>query len=244
VSDGVGPVATAQAFIDWTHGRVLGFAVPADGGVRHERVELCLDGVPVTSAVAQASVFDFTESWGGLALPPQEGCAFALRIPQASLLPSQLNAGAVQLGVRDSQGRWLLEQPLQGPHELLALTEGAPLDLLYTVVFEQVREGVLRGRVHDRHRLGRQPALLARLNDGPEVPLQMAGPMDETGHFAFELALPLEALVEGENWLKVQGLEAQPLASYPIVWAWPRTRLPNAVCRCWRPRCSSSSSCC
>lgn len=215
MSEGVGRTV-GEAFIDWAQGRVLGFAVPLDESVRHERVELCLDGVAVTSAVAQTSVFDFSEAWGGLSLPPQESCAFALRIPQASLLPSQLQAGAVKLGVRDGQGKWLLEQVLQGPHELLALTEGAPLDLLYGVVFEQVCEGVLRGRVQDRYRLGHQPTLLVRLNEGPAVPLQMDGPADEAGHFAFEFMLPLHELAEGENWLKVQGLEGQPLAAYPI----------------------------
>lgn len=215
MSDGSG-LSISHAFIDWAHGRVLGFAVPADESVRHERVELCLDGVPLTSAVAQRSVFDFTAAWGGLPEPPREGCAFALRIPQACLLPSQLDAGTVRLGVRDSQGRWLLDQVLQGPHEVLALTEGAPLDLLYTVAFERVREGVLRGRVQDRHRLGRLPALQARLNDGVAEPLAFAGPMDDAGCFSFELSLPLEALVDGENRVQVQGLEGQPLASYPI----------------------------
>lgn len=211
-----GLVEPPHAVIDWARGQVLGFAVPADESVRHERVELCLDGVPITSNVAHRSVFDFTEAWGGLPVPPREDCAFSLRIPQATLLPSQLEGDAVQLGVRDSRGRWLLEQKLQCPHEVLALTEGAPLDLLYTVVFEQVRGGLLRGRVHDRHRLGRLPALQARLNDGTPVPLPLAGAMDDAGNFSFELSLRLEALVDGENRLHVQGPEGQPLASYPI----------------------------
>ncbi|WP_374585484.1 hypothetical protein [Ideonella dechloratans] len=210
------PGRLSHAVIDWSHGRVLGFAVPADEAVRHERVELCLDGVALTSAVAQRSMFDFNEAWGGLPIPPREGCAFSLRIPQASLLPSQLEADAVLLGVRDSQGRWLLEQRLRGPHEVLALTEGAPLDLLYSVAFDRVREGVLRGHVHDRHRLGHVPALQTRLNDGTPVPLPFAGAMDHAGNFSFELSLPLEALVDGENRLHVQGPEGQPLASYPI----------------------------
>lgn len=216
MSEGAATVLTAQAFVDWSRGRVLGFAVPMDEAVRYERVELCLDGVPVASVVAQTSVFDFNESWGGLPVPPRESCAFALRIPQARLLPGQLVADTVLLGVRNSQGHWLLEQTLRGPHEVLALTEGAPLDLLYSVTFQQVRDGVLCGRVRDRHRLGRLPALQVRLNDGVAAPLPMAGPMDEAGDFAFELALPMAALVEGENRLQVEGLEGQPLAGYPI----------------------------
>ena len=114
--------ATGEAFIDWAQGRVLGYAVPLDESIRHERVELCLDGVAVTSAVAQTSVFDFAEAWGGLALPPQESCAFVLRIPQASLLPSQLQAGTVKLGVRDGKGDWLLEQVLQVTKNLVIIS--------------------------------------------------------------------------------------------------------------------------
>lgn len=206
----------AQATIDWSGGRVLGFACSADDTVRYERVVLRLDGVDVTSAVADRSVFEFGEAWAGLSEPAREECAFALRIPQAVLLPAQLDANAVELEVRDGRGTSLLRQRLRSPYEVLALTEGAPVDLLYEVDFGRVRDGLMRGCLRDRYRLGRAPAVLMRFNDGASQPLPLLGGMDEAGEFHFELSLPLEALNEGDNRLQLTGLEGQPLASYPI----------------------------
>jgi hypothetical protein len=94
-------------------GQVVGFALPADEGVLHERVTLCLDGVPVTSAVASQSVFALGDAWGGLPVPAREQSAFALRIPQGRLLPAHL-AASLTLQLRDSQGRCCWRTPWRG----------------------------------------------------------------------------------------------------------------------------------
>lgn len=205
----------AAACIDWARGQVIGFALPEDDGVLHECVTLCLDGLPMTSAVASLSVFALDDAWGGLPLPAREQSAFALRIPQGRLLPVHL-AAPQTLQVRDSLGRVLLEEALSGPAAVLALTEGVPLDLLYEARFRAVVEGALLGEVLDRHGLGQRPPLRFSLNDEPAQPVPWLD--EDTGGSVHRFAIPLlvERLVHGANRLCLKGLEGQPLACYPI----------------------------
>lgn len=206
----------AAASIDWAGGRVLGFALPADEGVLHERVTLCLDGVPVTSAVACQSVFALEEAWGGMPLPPREQSCFAMRIPQGRLLPSHLAATQTTLQVQDSQGAVLLEAVLAGLPGLLSLTEGAPVDLLYEVRFRAVVRGEVQGEVFDRYGLGRRPPLRFSFNDGPAQAVPWLDEAAVDGLHRFAIALPVEQLEQGTNRLCLTGLEGQPLACYPI----------------------------
>lgn len=206
----------AAASIDWAGGRVLGFALPADEGVLHERVTLCLDGVPVTSAVASQSVFALEEAWGGMPLPPREQSCFAMRIPQGRLLPSHLAATQTTLQVQDSQGAVLLEAVLAGLPGLLSLTEGAPVDLLYEVRFRAVVRGEVQGEVFDRHGLGLRPPLRFSFNDGPAQAVPWLDEAAEDGLHRFAIPLPVEQLEQGANRLCLTGLEGQPLACYPI----------------------------
>lgn len=206
----------AAASIDWAGGRVLGFALPADEGVLHERVTLCLDGVPVTSAVASQSVFALEEAWGGMPLPPREQSCFAMRIPQGRLLPSHLAATQTTLQVQDSQGAVLLEAVLAGLPGLLSLTEGAPVDLLYEVRFRAVVRGEVQGEVFDRHGLGRRPPLRFSFNDGPAQAVPWLDEAAVDGLHRFAIPLPVEQLEQGTNRLCLTGLEGQPLACYPI----------------------------
>lgn len=204
------------ACIDWASGQVLGFALPDGDDVLFERVTLTLDGLPMASAVANRSVFQLGDAGGGLPVPAREHCGFALRIPQGRLLPSHLEPMSRTLAVEDSRGRCLLETFLPGGVAVLALTEGAPVDLLYEVRFQGVHAGALQGEVRDRLGLGHRPPLCARFNDGPAQPvpwLASAGLPDVHG---FEIPLPIDALQAGANWLQITGLEGQPLASYPI----------------------------
>jgi len=205
----------AAACIDWAGGQVIGFALPADEGILHERVTLCLDGVPVTSAVASQSVFALGDAWGGLPVPAREQSAFTLRIPQGRLLPAHLVA-SLTLQLRDSQGQVLLEETLAGPAALLALTEGAPVDLLYEVRFRAVVGGMLQGEVVDRLGLGRRPALRLSINDGPAQAVPWLAESAEDSVHRFAIALPVESLTHGANQLCLTGLEGQPLACYPI----------------------------
>lgn len=210
------PTVAGVACIDWGGGRVLGFALPADDGVLYERVTLTLDGLPLVSAVANRSVFELSEAWGGLPVPAREQSGFALRIPQGRLLPSHLGAAPLTLAVHDSQGRCLLEASLAGGPAVLALTEGAPVDLLYEVHFQGVEAGAVQGAVLDRLGLGHRPALCAHFNDGPAQPVPWLGGAAEAGVHRFEIPLPTASLQAGTNLLQLTGLEGQPLASYPI----------------------------
>lgn len=206
----------AAACIDWAGGRVLGFALPADEGVLHERVTLCLDGVPVTSAVASQSVFALEEAWGGMPLPPREQSCFAMRIPQGRLLASHLAAAQTTLQVLDSQGAVLLDTVLAGPPGVLSLTEGAPVDLLYEARFRAVVRGEVQGEVLDRHGLGRRPPLRFSFNDGPAQAVPWLDEAAEDGLHRFAIPLPVAQLEQGANRLSLTGLEGQPLACYPI----------------------------
>jgi hypothetical protein len=72
----IGAVPLAQARIDWGHGRIIGFSVPADDALAFDVVQLWLDGRCVASAVANLSVFDFARDLAGLNLPSREHSAF------------------------------------------------------------------------------------------------------------------------------------------------------------------------
>ncbi|MCA6215273.1 hypothetical protein KGA65_01840 [Ideonella sp. B7] len=210
------PSVAGAACIDWAGGQVLGFALPATDDVLYERVTLTLDGLPLVSAVANRSVFELGEAWASLPVPAREQSGFALRIPQRRLLPSHLSAAPLTLAVQDSQGRCLLETSLAGGAAVLALTDGAPVDLLYEVHFQGVEGGSLLGEVRDRLGLGHRPPLCVRFNEGPAQPVPWLGEPAEAGVHRFEIPLAAESLQAGANLLQLTGREGQPLASYPI----------------------------
>lgn len=207
---------SGAARIDWEHGQVVGFALPEEPCSPYATVTLMLDGLPMTSAVAKQSVFSLGDAWGGLPVAPQEQCAFAMRIPQGRLLPSHLEEPQLTLSVQDGHGRFLMQEVLPGPLGVLALTAGAPLDLLYEVRFGEVRAGAVCGEVIDRQRLGLRPPLMARLNEGESMPMPWLDGRAEAGTHRFELPLPVANLHAGTNMLYVTSPEGHPLACYPI----------------------------
>ncbi|GAA0760144.1 hypothetical protein LRH25_00715 [Ideonella azotifigens] len=208
-------MAAHGARIDWAKARVIGFSVPADAGEVFDVVELALDDRVVSTAVANRSVFELAQALAGLPLPSREACAFELRVPSGSLLPSQLGQDSVRLTVRSTRGDLVFEHALQGPQELLHMADGAPLDLLYEVQFRGVRDGALHGVVLDKLGSGRQPTLYWRLNEGPPERLWLDSAGDARAHF-FLCDLPVKVLSEGRNLLHVTGRDGQPLAVYPI----------------------------
>lgn len=208
-------VSRGAAAIDWSQGGVVGFAVADDPSVV-AAVELWLDGVRVASGVAATSVFEMADALRGLPVPAREHSGFVLRIPQGALLPRHLETAGVLLELRVVGGAVLLAQRLERPQDLLLLTEGAPVDLLYEVRFLPLRAGTVRGVVSDRHGLGRPPRLLIRLNDGPAQPLPLHEATADGRSHLFEWPLPATQLAAGENQVRVTGLDSQPLAQYPL----------------------------
>ncbi len=212
----IGAVPLAQARIDWGHGRIIGFSVPADDALAFDVVQLWLDGRCVASAVANLSVFDFARDLAGLNLPSREHSAFELRIPQAALLPGQIGDGMVALEVRTTRGAPVLATSIQGLHELLRLTDGAPVDLLYQVRFHGLAAGALQGCVVNLHGVSQRPALLARLNDQGAEPLAFYESAADGSVHHFSIPVRIDRLVNGVNQISVVGPDNQPLGSYPI----------------------------
>jgi hypothetical protein len=215
-SAAIGAVPLAQARIDWGHGRIIGFSVPADDALAFDVVQLWLDGRCVASAVANLSVFDFARDLAGLNLPSREHSAFELRIPQAGLLPAQIGNGSVELEVRTTRGTSVLATAIQGLHELLRLTDGAPVDLLYQVRFHGLASGALQGCVVNLHGVSQRPALLARLNDQSPEPLAFYESAADGSVHHFSIPVRIDRLINGVNQLSVVGPDGQPLGSYPI----------------------------
>ena len=212
----IGAVPLAQARIDWGHGRIIGFSVPADDALAFDVVQLWLDGRCVASAVANLSVFDFARDLAGLNLPSREHSAFELRIPQAALLPGQIGDGMVALEVRTTRGASVLATSIQGLHELLRLTDGAPVDLLYQVRFHGLAAGALQGCVVNLHGVSQRPALLARLNEQGAEPLAFYESAADGSVHHFSIPVRIDRLVNGVNQISVVGPDNQPLGSYPI----------------------------
>ncbi|HJV70909.1 hypothetical protein [Ideonella sp.] len=215
-SAAIGAVPLAQARIDWGHGRIIGFSVPADDALAFDVVQLWLDGRCVASAVANLSVFDFARDLAGLNLPSREHSAFELRIPQAALLPGQIGESPVSLAVRTTRGLPVLETSVQGLHELLRLTDGAPVDLLYQVRFHGLSGGALQGCVINLHGVSQRPALMARLNDQGAEPLAFYESAADGSVHHFSIPVRVDRLVDGVNQISVVGPDDQPLGSYPI----------------------------
>lgn len=213
----IGAVPLAQARIDWGHGRIIGFSVPADDALAFDVVQLWLDGRCVASAVANLSVFDFARDLAGLHLPSREHSAFELRIPQAALLPGQIGNNAVALEVRTTRGGSVLSTSIQGLHELLRLTDGAPVDLLYQVRFHGLEAGALQGCVVNLHGVSQRPALLARINEQAAEPLAYYESAADGRVHHFSIPVRIDRLIDGANQVSVVGPDGQPLGSYPIM---------------------------
>ncbi|MFD2453269.1 hypothetical protein [Ideonella paludis] len=62
----------AEARIDWSLGRVIGFSVPADVDAAFDVVQLLLDGQCVNTAVANLSVFELARDLLGCAYPREK----------------------------------------------------------------------------------------------------------------------------------------------------------------------------
>jgi hypothetical protein len=203
------------ARIDWGSGRILGFSVPEGDATLFDVVQLLVDGQCLVSAVANLSVFEFATELAGLPLPSREQSAFALRIPQASLLPDHITPGAL-LEVRTARGSTVFSQTLRGLHQLLQLTDGAPADLLYDIQVRGLRAGAVQGVVVDRHGSGMRPVLKVRLNDRPAelLPIYESAADGSLHHFA--VPLRPEHLLAGPNLLHILSASEQPLLSYPI----------------------------
>ncbi|MEK8030646.1 hypothetical protein AACH06_07385 [Ideonella sp. DXS29W] len=212
----IGAVPLAQARIDWGHGRIIGFSVPADDALAFDVVQLWLDGRCVASAVANLSVFDFARDLAGLNLPSREHSAFELRIPQAALVPGQVGNGSVELEVRTTRGTSVLAAAIQGLHELLRLTDGAPVDLLYQVRFHGLASGAVQGCVVNLHGVSQRPALLVRLNDQSPEPLAFYESAADGSVHHFSIPVRMDRLISGVNQISVVGPDGQPLGSYPI----------------------------
>lgn len=214
VTDAAFPLADAR--IDWGHGRVIGYSVPAAEGQAFDVVQLLLDEHCILSAVANRSVFDLARDLAGMKLPAREQSAFELRIPQGCLLPGHLNEGGVKLSVQTAQGTPIFEYLIKGPHELLRLTDGAPADLMYEVQFRQVQDGAVQGIVRDRHGTGVRPQLQVRLNEHPPEPLAIYESSADGRVHLFSVGLRADRLATGANHLHVQTAEGLTMASYPI----------------------------
>jgi hypothetical protein len=211
------PLAHAQ--IDWGEGRIVGYSVPPAEGLAFDVVRLLLDGQCVLSSVANRSVFEpgLGLDLGALPLPAREHSAFALRIPSAHLLPGHVGSAGLQLSLLNSGGHTVFKQTLADLHQLLRLTDGVPVDLLYQVSFSHLEGGRVLGSVRDLHGSGARPALLSRLNDHPALPLLLFDcPFHSEQHYQFAVQLPPDQLSEGDNRLQILSPAGQPMAIYPI----------------------------
>lgn len=206
----------AKARIDWGRGRLIGFSVPADDATTFDVVQLLLDGRHVAAAVANLSVFDFAQDLAGLPLPAREQAAFELRIPQIGLLPSQIGDAGVSLEIRTAKGVPVFETTLHGVQELLRLTEGAPLDLLYQVRWHGFSGGAVQGTLINHHRISPRPSLLVRVNNHPPEPLAFFEASNDGGAHHFSVPLRNDRLVDGNNQVAIVGADGQTLGSYPI----------------------------
>jgi hypothetical protein len=204
------------ARIDWGRGRIIGFSVPASGDAPFDVVRLYLGEHCVMSAVANLSVFEMARDLAGLRMPSREQSAFELRIPQGGLLPRHLGEGPVALSVRTAAGVPIFETTIDGARELLHLTEGAPVDLLFEVNFRHVQAGAVQGVVRDRHGAGVRPSLQVRLNDHPGEPLAIFNTSADGLVHHFSHPLRADRLHDGVNSLHITSETGQPLASYPI----------------------------
>lgn len=210
------PAPLARARIDWGRGRIIGFSVPADDATAFDVVQLMLDGRHVAAAVANLSVFDFAQDLAGMPLPAREQAAFELRIPQMSLLPGQIGEGGVHLEVRTAKGAQVFEATLHGAQELLRLTDGVPLDLLYEVRWHGYANGAVQGTLINHHRLSARPSLLVRINNHPPEPLAFFETSGDGAAHHFSIPLRADRLTDGGNQVSLTGADGQPLGSYPI----------------------------
>lgn len=218
-TDSAAATPMAGATIDWAGGRLVGWRVPPSPEA-YEVVQCLLDGRVVATALADRPVLDLalTDAFDGATLPARERCGFEIRIPHRVLLAAHLAAdgpgATVELQGRD--GQVLLRRAIAGPHELLRLTEGTPLDLLYSVDVHAVQGGVVEGVVRDRLASGHRPRLQARLNAQPPEPLVILDTSADGTRHAFSVPLVAEHLVTGRNVLHIDGPDGQPLFAFPI----------------------------
>jgi hypothetical protein len=162
-------------------------------------------------------VFDMAQELAGLPLPSREFCAFELRIPEGCLLPSDLTRETLLLSLHSAgSGQPFFEQSLRGLPELLHLTEGAPLDWLFSVDFRGLRGGAVHGVARDRHGSGIRPQLWARLNDGPTEAVNFHESSADGRVLHFQVPLRADRLIDGDNRLTLQGTDGQVLAAFPI----------------------------
>jgi len=213
---GTAALPQREARIDWTGGRLIGFAVAARDGDAFEVVQLHLNGQCVLSTVANRSVFDLAKDLAGLDLPSRENTAFELRIPATCLQGGLGGDGIVHVEIRTAAGDVFFDEFLSGLRDMLRLTEQPPMDLLFEVRFRELTGGCLYGTVTDRHHTGIRPALSAVLNQqAPEALAIYESSSDGTVHH-FAVALRAERLEEGANLLRVVAADGRPLAAYPI----------------------------
>jgi hypothetical protein len=215
-SDTTSVPSSSEARIDWSKGRLIGFSVPEHEHAAFDVVRLFLDGCCIHSAIANRSLFELAKDLVGLRLPSTELSAFELRVPQQSLLPGHLRSGEVVLELRSASDAVIFRHELQGPHELLRLTEGTPTDLMYRVRFQQVVDGAIHGIVEDIYGTGLRPALLVRFNDGPADPLSIYNSSADGGIHCFAVPLRADRLLGGVNHVHVQTPAGHTMASFPI----------------------------
>jgi hypothetical protein len=210
---------TCAVVADWAGGRLAGYVVPPSPEA-FEVVQCLLDGRVVATALADGPVFELglPALLGDGLLPARERCGFEFRIPHRSLLPAHLapDAPGATVEVQGRDGRTLWRRVLAGPRELLRLTEGSPLDLLYAVEVQAVQGGVVEGVVRDRLAIGHAPRLTARLNDQAAEPLPILDSAADGTRHVFSVPLVAEHLVVGRNVLHIGGPDGQPLFAYPI----------------------------
>lgn len=206
----------AEARIDWSQGRVIGFSVPTDVDAAFDVVQLLLNGQCVNTAVANLSVFELARDLSGLRLPSRENSAFELRIPQECLLPSHFSAMPLRLELRSSRGAAFFEHALQGPHELMRLTQGTPADLLFDVQFKHLNAGYVHGVIKDKLGTGVRPNLQVRLNEHAADPLPIYEQSADGRVHLFSVPLRADRLKDGLNHLHIISATGQPMASYPV----------------------------
>jgi len=209
----------AHVEIDWGGGRIVGYSVPPDDGLAFDVVRLLLDGQCVATAVANRSVFEpsLGLDLNGQALPAREQSAFELRIPSGRLLPSHVGSASLHLAVQTAAGQTVLEQALGHLHQLLRLTDGVPVDLLYQVRFSHLDGGRVLGTVRDLHGSGARPTLRWRLNDHPAQPLLLFdSPVHSEQLYQFSVQLQPDQLFEGENRLEILSPDGQAMGAYPV----------------------------
>ena len=209
-------LAHAEARIDWSQGRVIGFSVPASTEAAFDVVQLLLNGQCVNTAVANLSVFELARDLSGMRLPSRENAAFELRIPQECLLPSHVSNAPLQLEIKSSRGLSIYEYTLQGPHELMRLTQGTPADLLFEVSFKHLNGGYVHGIVKDKLGTGIRPNLQVKLNEHAPDPLPLYEQSADGRIHLFAVPLRADRLKEGANHLHIISATGQPMASYPL----------------------------